>query len=65
MSDINKFDSQKKRRDYLNHLGKKSITDYIEPETKDYLMYIQKQYGYKRLGDAVDFVVSEYKKLRA
>lgn len=64
MKKTSNSDSQNKKREYLKAIGKESITDYIEPDTKAYLVGIQKQYGYKRLGDAIDFVVNDYKKLR-
>ena len=46
--------SQRKIREVMKEHGKVPISDYILNDTKEKLVKIQKEKGFRRIGDAVD-----------
>ncbi len=56
--------SQKRLREIMKGQGKVSISDYVLRETRDVLRKIQKEKGYSRVGDAIDFLVSDADKIK-
>ena len=57
---INK-NSQQKIRNILKKEGKVSISDFVTKNTKNTLVSIKQDLGYKRLGDSIDFLAEFYK----
>lgn len=52
--------SQRKIREVMKEQGKVPISDYILSETKQKLIKIQKDKGFRRIGDAVDEALKNF-----